>query len=633
MAADGKADASAMGPAMLMTGLRTLRAKGILCDAVLVADTDSRFRVHQAVLAAASGSLRKYLAGVEPGSAEAGALPREPRPLELRLEGAVHAESLKSVLDHIYGEAPDPASPAPTPEATAELGQLAAALQLPGLQSSGGADASAAGGEAIASGLRALQAEGLFCDVVLVAAGAPDTGSTRALAHSAVLAAASAQLRRCIIEGLEQELPAVEAGEEAPEAASDPFELELQVNHPEALHAMLAEVYGEDPTLDEGAVAVNLDVVRLALAFELPHLQKRAERCLAQGASAANSAELMADCEKLGLVALKKEIAARFPVTSPPLPLVPSLAEGRPRSLQDIFDRARASPPAAAAKKPAASSAASPGNSPGPSARPSAEEALAGDEGADETEELDVVKFYRAMACISVADKKVPAVAPPAAEELSGQLNARQEKLMARLHDLFDRRPIWLEGPLKNELSADPANDILRLLPSVAYQWKDGPWANAYARIGWDPRGHSKEAMELQVIPYRDPYFSSQGGGAKAAKEVDGGKAVDCSFRRPPTKKTVHYQLLDIEDDFVNSFVAGADPLKKFDKKTGWVDQFILDCIKDRLDAKSQEMREKEAARAAAAAARAKAGKGKAARLHSGSGGTPMKKKARIGGG
>lgn len=301
--------------------------------------------------------------------------------------------------------------------------------------------------------------------------------------------------------------------------------------------------------------------------------------------------------------------------------------------MQDIFNRARASPPAAA-KKAAPVSAASPGNSPGP--RPSLEDdaAQGGDEGGAETEELDVVKFYQAMVCVSLADKKVPAVASPAAEELAGQLNARQEKLMARLRDLFERRPIWLEGPLKKQLSAESTNDFQRLLPSVAYQWRDGAWANAYARIGWDPRGHSKEAMELQVIAYRDHYFTAQGAGAKAGKsEVDDGKAADFSFRRPPTKKTQHYQLLDIEDDFVNSFVASAEPLKKFDKKTGWIEQFLLDCIKDRLDAKSQEMREKEAARAAAAAARAKAGKGKAARSHSGSAGTPMKKKARIGGG
>lgn len=170
----------------------------------------------------------------------------------------------------------------------------------------------------------------------------------------------------------------------------------------------------------------------------------------------------------------------------------------------------------------------------------------------------------------------------------------RESKILERLFDAFDERPLWLEGPLSARLPASATSDMKvleRFLPYVCYQWVDGPWKNAYCRLGYDPRAEDQQdAKWLQVINFRDPHFKPP-----AASDASAGTVLDHTFRRPPTLKNQQYQLIDIRDDFVHSIVTGADGLDACDKKAGWLPPVMLEAVVYRLQLKSLELRERNA--------------------------------------
>mmetsp|Transcript_169716 Transcript_169716/g.538990 ORF Transcript_169716/g.538990 Transcript_169716/m.538990 type:complete len:226 (+) Transcript_169716:1254-1931(+) len=181
-----------------------------------------------------------------------------------------------------------------------------------------------------------------------------------------------------------------------------------------------------------------------------------------------------------------------------------------------------------------------------------------------------------------------------------GFLSKQDKKLLGKLREAFEERPVWLEQALSKRVPSWAEEGALyRLLPFLAYQWTDGPWQKGYTRLGWDPREDSEEAAVLQVLQFRDPHFKK---GMKDDEEPE-----DCSFRRPPSQKIQYYQLTDIQDDYITSLVDMAETLEECDKKSGWLPQFVLDVAKDRLAVKSQMLREKIAQRAASGASSTKA--------------------------
>lgn len=177
-------------------------------------------------------------------------------------------------------------------------------------------------------------------------------------------------------------------------------------------------------------------------------------------------------------------------------------------------------------------------------------------------------------------------------------LPKQDKRLLDRLRAAFVERPVWLEASLLKRLPSgvDDAT-FVRLLPFVAFQWTDGPWQKGYTRFGYDPREDAKVSISLQVIQFRDPHFKCP---PKSAKEAE---PEDPTFRRPPSSKIQLYQLADIQDDFIESFVASAEVLESCDKKTGWFPQLLWDIVRDRLCVKSQLLRERLAQRSAGSSA------------------------------
>lgn len=131
----------------VLAGLRELRARGTLCDIVLAVG-GRRFVAHQAVLAAASEPLRRYIMDklrelVEEASASsrlfsAGEQPPsvvDSRAVVLSLEGVAQGDALRIVLDFIYGKLRPGAVPLLASAAVLQdVRQLAVSLELPLLQ-------------------------------------------------------------------------------------------------------------------------------------------------------------------------------------------------------------------------------------------------------------------------------------------------------------------------------------------------------------------------------------------------------------------------------------------------------------------------------------------------------------------
>lgn len=276
MAGGSVAEAKAAAAALLLRGLRELRAGGCFCDAALrsaagpgATGAAEGLSAHQAVLAAVSRPLRELFCGSERREEPLLAVP--PRAREVHLQGlACPSETLAAALDFIYGGATLGST------STQDLKRLGAALAVPGLCES---LPSATGrltrqlAEELVAGLSELRAQGLLCDVILVGGG-------RAFAaHRAVLSAASAPLKRYL---LDYPCAVAANGGEGWTAAS--LELDVPgIEHAEALGLVLGHIYADD--VEAGAPApsgaVAQEVLQLALWLELPHLRVVASRWLA----------------------------------------------------------------------------------------------------------------------------------------------------------------------------------------------------------------------------------------------------------------------------------------------------------------------------------------------------------------
>lgn len=170
--------------------------------------------------------------------------------------------------------------------------------------------------------------------------------------------------------------------------------------------------------------------------------------------------------------------------------------------------------------------------------------------------------------------------------------------MLQKLVALFWERPVYLEAALRQcpALGAAVSRERLnRLLPFVAYQWKDGPWQGVFARLGWDPRQEREEATILQVIDFRDQYFKGE-GKAEAQEHSEG--TEDAFFKKPPILRSQLYHLEDIEDETVQSLIpagieGGKEEFTECDRKHGFISEIYLYMIHERLQFKAGEMREK----------------------------------------
>eukprot|EP00439_Symbiodinium_sp_Y106_P034838 s4214_g4.t1 len=386
----------------------------------------------------------------------------------------------------------------------------------------------------LALGLQALQAKGLLCDILLT------VGDIHIPAHQAVLAASSSALKRLILDGAKQ------LCDSSAKMPCNTFELEMRgIKHAEAIRVLVDFLYGS-PTWTKHQVSeeVCADILHLASELRLPKLQEQAlQWSRSRTWSTAGPGEV---------AALEVYEAEDAPASTPPAVELP---ESQPEAEAVHPDRLECH------------------------------------------KDLEECGQFWSMKCVrfnSTAPIPMqPAMGAKEAAEHAGEIYCRQDAaFLEKLVQLFWERPVWLESGLKAApvlAKLMDADRLRRLLPFVAYQWKDGPWQQAYARLGWDPREEPEEALQLQVVTFKDTTFPGRGRESPQVSE-------DIYFSRPPTRRWSLYMLELIEDGFIGSLVQGAaanQDRPQCDRKTGFLGQVLYEAILDRLEVMATELRQK----------------------------------------
>lgn len=170
------------------------------------------------------------------------------------------------------------------------------------------------------------------------------------------------------------------------------------------------------------------------------------------------------------------------------------------------------------------------------------------------------------------------------------RLSRQEAKTLQRIRQAFEERPVWLEHALASHLpGATDSKTLSKLIPFVAYQWADSPWMGALVRLGWDPREHPEESKGLQVIEFKDPFLAGVVVNAADKRK----RTIDSDFTNPPVLPRQVYQLVDIKDVFVSDLIRDAAVSTECTKKAGWLDPFVVDAIHQRLVMRSEELRER----------------------------------------
>lgn len=210
----------------------------------------------------------------------------------------------------------------------------------------------------------------------------------------------------------------------------------------------------------------------------------------------------------------------------------------------------------------------------------------------NEAETVESPEVFLKMRCIKFDAKTVPM--PPVtsaqeAAEAAGEIYNRQDStFLANLVRVFWEWPIWLEPALQQSpvfLRTMDADRFKRLIPFVAYQWKDGPWQQAYTRLGFDPRVAPDEALPCQVIHFKDESF--RGRGRELPQPSD-----DISFQKAPTARNQLFQLEYLKDDeCINDLLTGFEPHSgDCDRRHGFLGEMLYEVIIERLKVKASEL-------------------------------------------
>ncbi|KAK5579466.1 hypothetical protein RB653_009149 [Dictyostelium firmibasis] len=113
-------------------------------------------------------------------------------------------------------------------------------------------------------------------------------------------------------------------------------------------------------------------------------------------------------------------------------------------------------------------------------------------------------------------------------------VNELMKKTRDILVELFDKRPIWLYISLLDRVQKEGGlvAHTKRLLPSLAFNFIDGPWRKCWVRLGFDPRIHP-ETSQYQTIDFRiseqESHFASNQSLNNNNKELDKNKEKDTS--------------------------------------------------------------------------------------------------------
>ncbi|KAG2013884.1 hypothetical protein CC2G_010749 [Coprinopsis cinerea AmutBmut pab1-1] len=196
-------------------------------------------------------------------------------------------------------------------------------------------------------------------------------------------------------------------------------------------------------------------------------------------------------------------------------------------------------------------------------------------------------------ASIMFADNQVPTKPPDAVEKARDQANP---KLLERLNELFETRPIWTRMSLFNQFTPLESREILNskvILPLVCYVFQDGPWRDTLVKFGYDPRADNR-ARFYQRLYFRNAnhpisrpsvttrrqdrtnvnlHIRNEQGDDRKNSHIFDGKTV--------SKETAAFQLCDIVDPMLREMIEDPDGLREScDERDGWYTSHAFDRIK-----------------------------------------------------
>eukprot|EP01127_Copromyxa_protea_P023229 TRINITY_DN8644_c0_g1_i1.p1 TRINITY_DN8644_c0_g1~~TRINITY_DN8644_c0_g1_i1.p1 ORF type:complete len:434 (-),score=79.56 TRINITY_DN8644_c0_g1_i1:35-1216(-) len=108
-----------------------------------------------------------------------------------------------------------------------------------------------------------------------------------------------------------------------------------------------------------------------------------------------------------------------------------------------------------------------------------------------------------------------------------------------RLKELFDSRPIWLKTALSMNIPKEMQAKLGRVLPTIAYYFKSGPWRVCWVRLGYDPR-KDPESYIYQSIDFRIPEQDVKKIRNRAGEDKR-------KYYQPSTLPRKDYKLLDVD--------------------------------------------------------------------------------------
>ncbi|KAI0643723.1 RNA polymerase III transcription factor IIIC subunit-domain-containing protein [Trametes meyenii] len=193
---------------------------------------------------------------------------------------------------------------------------------------------------------------------------------------------------------------------------------------------------------------------------------------------------------------------------------------------------------------------------------------------------------------ISYADKGVPNNPSPAVEEQRSQAD---KKILKRLEDLFEERPVWTRAAIFNQFTPMEVRDIINskyLLPLVSYVFEDGPWRDTYVRLGYDPR-QDPEARFYQRLYFRNINHPISRPSVVSRRQEQRNESAQARFsgadeRRSHvfdgatvTSETAAFQLCDITDAMLAEMIADEDARRETcSERDGWYTAHALERIK-----------------------------------------------------
>ncbi|KAH6915161.1 RNA polymerase III transcription factor IIIC subunit-domain-containing protein [Coprinopsis sp. MPI-PUGE-AT-0042] len=197
-------------------------------------------------------------------------------------------------------------------------------------------------------------------------------------------------------------------------------------------------------------------------------------------------------------------------------------------------------------------------------------------------------------ASIMFADTQVPTKPPDAVEKARDQANP---KLLTRLQEFFEQRPIWTRMSLFNQFTALEAREILNskvILPLVCYVFQDGPWRDTLVKFSYDPRTDNN-ARFFQRLYFRNANHPISRPSITTRRQDrvnvnlhirnfdqdDERKKSHIFDGKTVSKETAAFQLCDIVDPMLREMIDDPEGLRETcDERDGWYNSHAFDRIK-----------------------------------------------------